>query len=148
MDALEQRVNSHDQANRNLLEQVMKLQQDIKVIKGSLAEKEKLKIIQSLNLREKSLQLTKHARLFQMELKKTEHNLMEEKQQRLRITTALQQTTAKITELDDRVRRTEESGKENKNALAQLISHTKNVERAVTMSQQDIMAKKEAQTQK
>ena len=34
MDALEQRVNSHDQANRNLLEQIMKLQQDIKVSKA------------------------------------------------------------------------------------------------------------------
>ena len=34
------------------------------------------------------------------------------------------------------MRRTEDSSKENKNALSQLISHTKNVERAVTMSQQ------------
>ena len=35
-----------------------------------------------------------------------------------------------------KLRRTEGSSKENKNALAQLISHTKNVERAVTLSQQ------------
>ena len=42
----------------------------------------------------------------------------------------------KISELEERMRRTEDSSKENKNALSQLISHTKNVERAVTMSQQ------------
>ena len=46
------------------------------------------------------------------------------------------------------MRRNENSARENKNALAQLISHTKNVERAVTMSQQDIAAKKEAQAEK
>ena len=38
--------------------------------------------------------------------------------------------------------------RENKNALGQLISHTKNVERAVTMNQQDLMARKEAQAVK
>ena len=42
----------------------------------------------------------------------------------------------KLSELEERMRRTEDSSKENKNALSQLISHTKNVERAVTMSQQ------------
>ena len=37
------------------------------------------------------------------------------------------------------MRRVEDSSKENKSALAQLISHTKNVERAVTLSQQDMV---------
>ena len=31
IEALEQRVNGHDQANRTLLEQIMKLTQDMKV---------------------------------------------------------------------------------------------------------------------
>ena len=43
------------------------------------------------------------------------------------------------------MRRAEDSSKENKSALAQLISHTKNVERAVTLSQQDMVTKKEQQ---
>ena len=66
----------------------------------------------------------------------------------------------KLHDLEERIRRTEDSSKENKNALSQLISHTKNVERAVTMSQQvcqnkiyllltfvnkDMLAKKEQQ---
>ena len=46
------------------------------------------------------------------------------------------------------MKRTEEAARENKSALSQLISHTKNVERAVTMSQQDILTKKETQVQK
>ena len=45
-------------------------------------------------------------------------------------------------------RKKESNARENKAALTQLISHTKNVERAVTMSQQDILAKKETQVQK
>ena len=48
----------------------------------------------------------------------------------------------------NRLKRTEEAARENKTALTQLISHTKNVERAVTMSQQDILTKKETQVQK
>ena len=47
-----------------------------------------------------------------------------------------------------RLKRTEEAARDNKTALSQLISHTKNVERAVTMSQQDILTKKETQAQK
>ena len=48
----------------------------------------------------------------------------------------------------NRLKRPEEAARENKTALTQLISHTKNVERAVTMSQQDILTKKETQVQK
>ena len=67
----------------------------------------------------------------------------------------------KLHDIEERTRRTEDSSKENKSALgesfllldtsdcpvasAQLISHTKNVERAVTMSQQDMVSKKEQQ---
>jgi len=48
----------------------------------------------------------------------------------------------------NRLKRTEDAARENKTALSQLISHTKNVERAVTMSQQDVITKKEQQVQK
>ena len=54
----------------------------------------------------------------------------------------------KLAEMEERLRRAEDSSKENKNALSQLISHTKNVERAVTTGQQDMIAKREAQGQK
>ena len=54
----------------------------------------------------------------------------------------------KLHDMEERIRRTEDSSKENKSALGQLISHTKNVERAVTMSQQDQVSKKEQQATK
>jgi hypothetical protein len=66
----------------------------------------------------------------------------------MRMSSALQNATLKMNELDDRVRVAETNARENKNALAQLIMHTKNVERAVNTSQQEIVAKKEAQAQK
>lgn len=85
---------------------------------------------------------------FQMELKKCDQSLMEERNQRMRLTTTLQTSTSKIAELEDRLRRTETHAKDNKAALVTMISHVKNVERAVTLGQQDIMAKKEVQGQK
>ncbi len=51
-------------------------------------------------------------------------------------------------EIEDRLRRAEGYSEENKSSLSQLILHTKNVERAVNMGQQDIMAKKEQQGQR
>jgi len=38
--------------------------------------------------------------------------------------------------------------RESKNALVQLITHTKNVERAITMGQQDGQIKKDMEAQK
>jgi hypothetical protein len=38
--------------------------------------------------------------------------------------------------------------RESKNALLQLITHTKNVERAITMNQQDVQIKKDMDAQK
>ena len=87
-----------------------------------------------------------------MEMKKQEQTILEERNQRMRMETVISGTWVefkitdlflfwkgavnKLSELEERMRRTEDSSKENKNALSQLISHTKNVERAVTMSQQ------------
>jgi hypothetical protein len=83
-----------------------------------------------------------------MDLKKSENTVTEERNQRMRMVTALQSNSQKLQEIEDRLRRTEEHSTENKNALTQLISHTKNVERAVNMGQQEILAKKDSQTQK
>lgn len=73
---------------------------------------------------------------------------MEEKNARMRAEQAVQTCTERLLDVEDRLRLTEQSSRENKNALAQLISHTKNVERAVTMNQQDLLQRKEAQALK
>lgn len=130
---MEQRVGGHDQQNRSLLEQLMKFQQDVKVIAESKY---------TLSHFPNSLAS------LQMDMKKMEHALLEEKNQRMRMSTALQNMTLKMNEMDDRVRVAETNARENKNALTQLIMHTKNVERAVNTSQQEIVAKKEMQAQK
>ncbi len=54
----------------------------------------------------------------------------------------------KVNELEDRIRATETHSRENKAAVTQLISHTKNVERAVVTGQQDLMQRREQQAQK
>ena len=56
--------------------------------------------------------------------------------------------SGKLAEIDGRLKRAEDVCGENKNALTQLIGHTKNVERAVTTGQQDIINKKDQQSQK
>ena len=87
--------------------------------------------------------------LFQkMEFKKKDSLLMEEKTARMRAEQGLQDFTEKMVDMEDRLKHVEQGSRENKNALAQLISHTKNVERAVTMNQQDLLQRKEAQAAK
>ena len=83
-----------------------------------------------------------------MELKKKDGMLVEEKNARMRVEQTLQNATERLLDVEDKLKRVEESSRENKNALAQLIAHTKNVERAVTMNQQDLMQRKEAQAAK
>ena len=87
-------------------------------------------------------------RNFQMDLRKLDSLLVEERSARLKAEQALQSCTERLLDAEDRLKRVEGSSRENKNALSQLISHTKNVERAVTMNQQDLMQRKEAQAQK
>ena len=83
-----------------------------------------------------------------MELKKKDTMLMEEKNARMRSEQVLQNVGERLLDVEDRLKRVEDSSRENKNALAQLISHTKNVERAVTMNQQDLLQRKEQQAAK
>ncbi len=93
-------------------------------------------------------QLMKFQQDVKMDMKKLEHTLLDERTQRQRMSSALQASTAKVTELEERLRRCESHAKDNKGALGQLISHTKNVERAVNLTQQEIVTKKEQQQQK
>ena len=83
-----------------------------------------------------------------MEMKKMESSLNDERNQRIRAETTLAVSATKVIELQDHVRKVEDSARENKTALNQLISHTKNVERAVTMNQQDLLAKKDQEVNK
>jgi len=113
VEGLEQRLGNQDSANRNILEQMMKLQQD-----------------------------------FKMQMKKQEQAVAEERNQRMRMESVINGAVNKLSEVEERLRRAEDSGKENKSALSQLISHTQNVERAVIAGQQDMVAKKEQQGKK
>ena len=83
-----------------------------------------------------------------MELRKKDGMIMEEKKARMKVEQAVQTCVERLMDVEDRLKHVENSSRENKNALAQLISHTKNVERAVTMNQQDLMQRKEAQATK
>ncbi|XP_023347472.1 CAP-Gly domain-containing linker protein 1 [Eurytemora carolleeae] len=93
-------------------------------------------------------QMMKMQQDFKLELKKSEQAVNEEKSQRMRLETAIQGTAGRLADIDDRLRRVEDSSRENKNALSQLISHTQNIERAVNLSQQDILTKKDQQATK
>ncbi len=84
----------------------------------------------------------------QMDMKKLEQTLIDERSQRQRMASALQAATAKVNELEDRLRATEIHARENKAALATLVGHTRNVERAVTAGQQDLVQRKEQQAAK
>ena len=83
-----------------------------------------------------------------MEMRKKDGMLVDEKNARLKVEQTLLNCMERLAETEERLKRVEGSSRENKNALGQLISHTKNVERAVTMNQQDLIGRKEAQAAK
>ncbi|XP_043188162.1 myosin heavy chain, non-muscle-like [Amphibalanus amphitrite] len=99
IDALEQRLMAAEQANRSLLDELMRMQQETKV-----------------------------------NVKKNEHSLTEERDNRGRMEMALRATQAKMAEIEERQGRTESALKESRNAIQSLMMHTKNVERAVMTS--------------
>ena len=113
MDGLDNKIQGQEQAQRNMMDQMMKLSQELK-----------------------------------LEMRKKDGMLIDEKNARLKVEHQLLNCIERLAETEERIKRMESSSRENKNALGQLISHTKNVERAVTMNQQDLMARKEAQAVK
>ena len=90
-------------------------------------------------------QMMKLSQELKLEMRKKDGMLIEEKNARIKVEQQLLNCIERLVETEERIRRIEGSSRENKNALGQLISHTKNVERAVTMNQQDMMQRKEAQ---
>jgi len=113
IDGLDNKIMGQEQSQRNMMDQMMKLSQELK-----------------------------------MEMRKKDGMLVDEKNARMKVEQTLLNCMERLVETEERLKRVESSSRENKNALGQLISHTKNVERAVTMNQQDLMARKEAQAVK
>ena len=93
-------------------------------------------------------QMMKLSQELKLEMRKKDGMLIEEKNARIKVEQRLLNCMERLVETEERIKRIEGSSRENKNALGQLISHTKNVERAVTMNQQDMMQRKEAQAHK
>ena len=69
-----------------------------------------------------------------MNVKKNEHSLTEERDNRGRMEMAMRATQAKMAEIEERQGRTEAALKESRSAIQSLVMHTKNVERAVMTS--------------
>ncbi|XP_042214252.1 putative leucine-rich repeat-containing protein DDB_G0290503 isoform X2 [Homarus americanus] len=113
MEMLEQRLNATEQSNRALLDELMRLQQDLK-----------------------------------MNVKRNEMGLVEEKEARTRLENTFRQSQNKNYEYEDRMRRCEEALKENRNAVQQMVSHTKSIERAISTSQQEQMERRGNSAQK
>ena len=110
IDGLDNKIQGQENSQRNLMDQMMKLSQELK-----------------------------------LEMRKKDGMLIEEKNARVKVEQRLLNCMERLAETEERIKRIEGSSRENKMALGQLISHTKNVERAVTMNQQDMMQRKEAQ---
>ncbi|XP_071525729.1 uncharacterized protein [Panulirus ornatus] len=113
LDMLEQRLNATEQSNRALLDEMMRLQQDLK-----------------------------------MNVKRNEMGLVEEKESRSRLDTAIRQSQNKTYEFEDRIRRCEDAIKESRNAVQQMASHTKSIERAISSSQQEQMERRSHSAQR
>ena len=78
-------------------------------------------------------------------MRSTDAGLSQERDSRTAVEGTIRSVQSLVTEVDNRVRRSEESLRENQNAIQQLLSHTRNVEKAVTAGQQDILARRDQQ---
>jgi hypothetical protein len=83
-----------------------------------------------------------------MGVKKAESGMQEEMSVRSRTDSQIRQMTSQITDMDGRVRRAEDMARESKDSIGQLLNHTRNIEKAVTTGQQDMMSKRDQQMQR
>lgn len=107
---LEMRLGVSEKSNRALLEEVLRLQND---------------------LRNTS--------------KRSEDVLREERDSRQQLSEAIKISNELISQLTYRIKETEEKIEEEKESLNALFSHTKNVEKSVVHSQQEIQNRRDAQ---
>ncbi|XP_048759107.2 serine/arginine repetitive matrix protein 2-like isoform X4 [Ostrea edulis] len=110
---LEVRLNVAEKSNRALLEEVLRLQGDVKTTN-----------------------------------RRNEEVLREEKGSRHNLESAMKINNELITQLSARIKDAEEKLSEEKTALSSLVNHTKGVEQAVKSSQNELIAKKDVQSQK
>ncbi|WAQ96778.1 CC154-like protein, partial [Mya arenaria] len=107
---LEMRLTVSEKSNRALLEEVLRLQND---------------------LRNTS--------------RRSEDVLREERESRQQLSEAIKISNDLISQLSVRIKETEEKIEDEKDTLATLFSHTKNVEKSVVVSQQEIHQRRDAQ---
>ena len=110
---LEVRLGVSEKSNRALLEEVLRLQNDLRVTS-----------------------------------KRSEDILREERDSRQQLSDAIRISNDLITQLSSRIKETEDKIEEEKASLNALFSHTKNVEKTVVQSQQEIIQKRDVQTQR
>ncbi|KAL4240116.1 hypothetical protein ACF0H5_000910 [Mactra antiquata] len=110
---LEMRLAVSEKSNRALLEEVLRLQND---------------------LRNTS--------------KRSEDVMREERESRQQLSEAIRISNELITQLSVRIKETEDKIEEEKDSLNALFSHTKNVEKSVVHSQQEIQQRRDAQQMK
>ena len=108
---LEMRLGVSEKSNRALLEEVLRLQNDLRIA-----------------------------------TKKSEDVIRDEREARVQLSEAIRISNELITQLSERIKDTEEKIQEEKASLNSLFSHTKNVEKTVLTSQQDIQSRRDAQS--
>ncbi|XP_040569248.1 uncharacterized protein [Lepeophtheirus salmonis] len=98
-----------------------------------------------VNLLEQLMQFQQENR---MEMKRLDMMCSEEKSHRQRVETVIKNQLDRLSDLEDKVRLNESISRSNKSSLDQLVTHTKNIERGVSLSHQDILLKKDTQEQR
>ena len=108
---LEMRLGVSEKSNRALLEEVLRLQNDLRIA-----------------------------------TKKSEDIIRDEKEARQQLSEAIRISNELISQLSERIRDTEDKIQDEKASLSTLFNHTKNVEKTVLTSQQDIQTRRDAQS--
>lgn len=110
---LEMRLAVSEKSNRALLEEVLRLQSDLRSTS-----------------------------------KRSEEVMREERDSRQQLSEAIRISNELISQLSLRIKETEDKIEEEKESLNTLFSHTKNVEKSVVHSQQEIQNRRDAQSLK
>ena len=105
------RLGVSEKSNRALLEEVLRLQNDLRIA-----------------------------------TKKSEDIIRDEKEARQQLSEAIRISNELISQLSERIRDTEDKIQDEKASLSTLFNHTKNVEKTVLTSQQDIQTRRDAQS--
>ena len=108
---LEMRLGVSEKSNRALLEEVLRLQNDLRIA-----------------------------------TKKSEEVIRDEREARQQLSEAIRISNELISQLSERIKETEEKIQDEKASLSSLFNHTKNVEKTVLTSQQDIQSRRDAQS--